>query len=96
MTWEEDTSSLEDMVKNIYQIRKDWITPDADWKAGYDENMPEILMLDRSSTSRIRVIINTSEKCIDIRKHVEQGFVLYSEGLKDYYIDAYGFGIVKM
>lgn len=96
MPWEEDATQLEDMVRNIYQIRRDWITPDAEWKAVYDETVPEILILDRSATGRIRVIINTSEKCIDIRKQVEQGFVLYSEGLKDYYIDTYGFCIVKM
>lgn len=96
MPWDKDTTDITDMLKTILQIRKDWISPDAEWKALYEQSVPELLILDRVSTNRIRVILNTSEKCIDIREYVENGFLLYSEGIKDYYVDAYGFCIIKL
>lgn len=96
MAWDKDVPETENFVKQILQIRKDWVSPHASWRVVRTGKASKLFAFERVGKHRIRFLLNAGEACTCIEKLQNQGQMLLENGFKGNYLDGYGYLILLM
>lgn len=76
MPWGKEEVEIEEFVKKVIRIRKDWIAPKDTWKVLEADDKQNFLVIERQGVHVIRAIFHMGEGFVNTEKYYESGSVL--------------------
>lgn len=96
MPWEKRDTQTEAFVRQMIQIRKDWIAPADAWKVLETAAEKEMFIFERQGEHVVRVIFHMGEGFAETAPYYREGNVLFSQKEEGELLGQYGVQVVLM
>ena len=76
MPWEKEEVEIEEFVKKVIRIRKDWIAPKDTWRVLERDDKQNFLVIERRGIHVVRAVFHMGEGFVNTEKYYKDGNVL--------------------